>query len=117
MAAVAERISIQQNDPTLVEWAGRISLDQIPGLLAFLTTRLLAETTQKPNAHYNALPENASEELLTASELAKHFHLAESWVWTEERLGRIASVRLGKYVRFKLSEVECTLAKIQRRRR
>jgi len=113
---VAEGNSIQQNDPALIEWAGRVSLDQIPALLVFLTARLLAEMTPKPNAHYNALPENLTEELLTASEIAEHLHLPESWVRNEERLGRIPSVRLGKYVRFRLSDVEHTLAQNQRRR-
>ena len=111
---VAEGNSIQ-NDSALVEWAGRISLDQIPGLLIFLTARLLAETP-KPNAHHDAVLEHAKDELLNASELAQHLHLPESWVRTEERLGRIPSVRLGKYVRFRLSDVEHTLAQNQRRR-
>ncbi len=113
---MAEGNSIQQNNSALVEWAGRISLDQIPGLLAFLTARLLAETTPKTNADHDAAREHTKEELLNASELAQHLHLPESWVRTEERLGRIPSVRLGKYVRFRLSDVERTLAQIQRRR-
>jgi len=116
MAAVAEGNSIHQNDPALAEWAGRISLDQIPGLLVFLTARLLAETTPKTDTHYDAVPEIVAEELVTARELAKHLHLPESWVRTEERLGRIPSVRLGKYVRFRLSDVERTLAQNRRRR-
>ena len=111
---MAEGNSIQQNNPRLVEWAGRISLDQIPGLIVFLTARLLAETTAKPRE--DAATERVQENLLNASELAQHLHLPESWVRTEERLGRIPSVRLGKYVRFRLSEVERTLAQNQRRR-
>lgn len=113
---MADGNSIQQNNPALIEWAGRISLDQIPGLLAFLTARLLAETTPKPNAHLDAVTERAREELLNASELAQHLHLPESWVRTEERLGRLPSVRLGKYVRFRMSDVERMVAQNQRRR-
>ena len=82
MAAVTEGNSIQQNNLAFVEWAGRISLEQIPSLLVFLTTRLLAETTPKPNAHHDAVGEGAKEELLNASELAQHLHLPESWVRT-----------------------------------
>ncbi len=113
---MAERNSYQRNDPAVIDWAGRISLDQIPGLLVFLTARLLAEMTPKPNAHHDALSENPAEHLLTASELAQHLHLPESWVRTEERLGRIPSVRLGKYVRFRLSEVERTITQKKHRR-
>ena len=112
---VAEGNSIQ-NDPVLVEWAGRIPLDQIPSLLTFLTARLLAESTAKHSAHHDADSERVQEKLLNAIELAQHLHLPESWVRTEERLGRIPSVRLGKYVRFRLSDVERTLAQSQRRR-
>ena len=46
---MAERNSIQQNDPAIVEWAGRITLDQIPGLLLVLASRWLIETTAKAN--------------------------------------------------------------------
>jgi hypothetical protein len=113
---VAGGNSIQQNNLALIEWAGRISLDQIPGLLVFLAARLLAETTPKPDAHRDATCERAKEELLNASELAQHLHLPESWVRTEERLGRLPSVRLGKYVRFRLSDVERILAQNNRRR-
>jgi len=47
MVAVAEGNSIQQNNPVLIEW-GRISLDQIPGLLLFLSA-CLTETNAKMN--------------------------------------------------------------------
>src|SRR6266852_1351001 len=110
VVAVAEGNSIQQNNSALVEWVGRISLDQIPGLLVLLATRLLAETTPKQNAPHDAALEHAKEQLLNASELAQRLHLPESWVRTEERLGRLPSVRLGKYVRFRLSDVERALA-------
>jgi hypothetical protein len=105
--AVAEAISIQ-NDPALIEWAGRISLDQIPGLMLFLASRWLVESSAKANQTKNA--PDLTENLLTAGDLAQRLNLPESWVRTEERLGRIPSVRLGKYVRFRLSEVERTLA-------
>jgi len=74
VVAVAEGNSIQ-NDPLLVEWAGRILLDQIPGLLIFLTARLLTETNLKPNADHDKGTERAQERLLNASELAQHLHL------------------------------------------
>jgi len=48
LAAVAEGNSIQQNNPVLIEWGGRISLDQIPGLLLFLAA-CLTETNAKMN--------------------------------------------------------------------
>lgn len=111
---MAEGNSIQQNDPVLIEWAGRVSLDQIPGLLLFLAARWLTETTAKAKEENG--PPDSAENLLTAGDLAKHLNLPESWVRTEERLGRIPSVRLGKYVRFRLSDVEGTIAQKKHRR-
>ncbi len=111
---MAEGNSIQQNDPKLVEWAGRISLDQIPGLLLVLASRWLVETSA--NANEQDSKRDPGPNLVTAGELAKHLNLPESWVRTEERLGRIPSVRLGKYVRFRLSDVERSLAQNKRRR-
>ena len=111
---VAEGNSIQQNDRQLIEWAARISLDQIPALLLVLASRWLVETTAKANEQQSK-PDTASN-LATAGELANHLNLPESWVRTEERLGRIPSVRLGKYVRFRLSDVERALAQNPGRR-
>jgi hypothetical protein len=54
-------------------------------------------------------PAIAPEALLDAPMLARALNVAESWVRTEERLGHIPSVRLGRYVRFRLSEVQAAL--------
>jgi len=108
LAAVVEGNSIQQNDSSLVAWASRISLDQIPGLLLVLASRWLVETTAK--ASEQDTKTGSQPNLVTAGALAKHLNLPESWVRTEERLGQIPSVRLGKYVRFRLSDVERSLA-------
>ncbi len=107
LAAVAEG-NVQQNDPALLEWAGRISLNQIPGLLLYLAARLLAETGTEVDRANQA--NGSNEDLVTAGELAAHLNLPESWVRNEERLGRIPSVRLGKYIRFRVSEVERAIA-------
>ncbi|HUO05404.1 MAG TPA: helix-turn-helix domain-containing protein [Candidatus Binataceae bacterium] len=94
----------------VVEWAKRIPVGMIPAVLACLTTRLLAEgdagRDQEPNGSSAAEPER----LLTAGEIAKHLSVPESWVRNEERRGRIPGVRIGKYVRFRASEIERKLA-------
>jgi excisionase family DNA binding protein len=105
----------QQSDPAVIDWARRLSIDEVPGLLLFLAARWLAETGPKSKAENNAAAESSTEKLLTPRELAEHLNVHESWVRTEERLGRIPSVRLGRYVRFKLSKVERTLVRNQRR--
>ena len=115
MKAGRGTVAEQRPDLAIAEWAQRIPLEEIPRLLAFLTTRLLAEGSS--NRKDDCATERQAQKLLNASELAHHLELPESWVRTEERLGRIPSVRLGKYVRFRLSDVEQSLVADQRRRR
>jgi hypothetical protein len=47
----------QQNDPAVIEWARRVSIDQVPGLLLFLAARWLVETVAKSKAENNAATE------------------------------------------------------------
>jgi excisionase family DNA binding protein len=101
-------------DAAVVEWARRIPLDQIPRLLAFLSARLLAEGGSSRTCEHSGESARDAENLLTAGELAERLNLPESWIRNEERAGQIPSVRAGKYVRFKLSEVERTLAERSR---
>ena len=101
-------------DAAVVEWARRIPLNHVPAVLAFLSARLLAEGCAGRNSEHNGASARDAEKLLTAEELAKRLGVPESWVRTEERLRRIPSVRAGKYVRFKLSNVEEALAERQR---
>ena len=100
----------------VAEWARRIPVDQIPRLLAFLSARLLAEGGSNRSCEHNGETARDVKNLLRAGELAERLGVPESWVRTEERAGRIPSVRLGKYVRFKLRDVERTLAERSRQR-
>ena len=47
----------------------------------------------------------ADSELLGPDELAKRLKVPVSWVYEQSRTGKIPTVRVGKYVRFKLNEV------------
>lgn len=103
-------------DRAVCNWAERISVAQIPRLLAFLTARLLAESPNRSPAT-NGAAEREPQKLLTAKELANHLNVPESWIRTEERMSRIPGVRIGKYVRFRLSDVEVALPGSNRHRR
>jgi hypothetical protein len=50
-----------------------------------------------------------SEGLVDAPTLAKHLDVKVSWVRTEQRAGRIPSVLVGRYVKFRLSEALAAL--------
>ena len=89
----------------------RVPVDRIPKVLAFLTARLLVEgVTVKAHDSKQTGADNP-ETLVTARELAQQLALPESWIRSEERNGRLPSIRAGKYVRFKLSEVEEALTR------
>jgi excisionase family DNA binding protein len=100
----------QRIDAAIVDWARRVPVDEIPSVLAYLATRLLAESHSGRICAHDGESRRDAEKLLTAGQLAERLSVPESWVRSEERAGRIASVRLGKYVRFRLSDVEPRLA-------
>lgn len=103
-------------EAAVVEWARRVPVNEIPRILAFLSARLLAEGGSNRSCEHNGETARDVKNLLRAGELAERLGVPESWVRTEERAGRIPSVRLGKYVRFKLHDVERTLAARSRQR-
>jgi hypothetical protein len=86
----------ERMEAAAVEWARRVPVDQIPPILAFLSARPLAESHSSRSCVHNGESARHAENLLTAGELAERLNLPESWVRSEERAGRIASVRLGK---------------------
>jgi hypothetical protein len=104
----------QRMDAALVDWAQRIPVHQIPYVLVFLAGRLLAEAPTGDHSERNNSSTMAPTNLLTAAEIAERFSLPESWIRAEERAGRIPGVRAGKYVRFKLNDVERVLTERKR---
>ena len=105
----------ERMDAAVVDWARRVPVYQIPCVLAFLSARLLSQGYAGPDPEPNGSGERELEERhLTAGELAARLNLPESWVRNEERAGRIPSIRAGKYVRFKATEVERALAEKSR---
>jgi excisionase family DNA binding protein len=101
-------------ETAVVDWARRVPVDQIPTVLAFLTARLLSEGHTARESEQNGANARDAENFLTAEALAERLGVPESWVRTEERAGRIPSVRLGKYVRFKLCDIVRALTERQR---
>ncbi len=99
---------LERIDNALVELLKSISLEEIPGVLTFLSARLLREGSARHHKRSERTIE-AEDQLLTAGQLAERCNLPESWVRNEERVGRSPGIRAGRYVRFKLSEVEKAL--------
>jgi excisionase family DNA binding protein len=86
-------------------WATKLPLEQIPAALcslaaaqAVLAARLIAEKPAPPAAA-------STDALVDAAEMAKRLGVHESWVRTEQRAGRMPFVQLGRYIRFRPSEV------------
>ena len=57
-----------------------------------------------------ATPVAESEPLVDAKTLAQHLGTPESWVRGEQRAERIPYLKLGRYIRFKIRDVEASLA-------
>src|ERR1700730_734354 len=109
MIEMRERI-----DAAVVEGARRIPVNQIPAVLTFLAARLLTEVCADRRGERNSASATEPGKLFTAGELAGSLNLPESWIRSEERARRIPGIRAGKYVRFKLNDVERALAERQR---
>ena len=52
-----------------------------------------------------AIARNGSKELLEPEELAERLKVPVSWVYEQSRQGNIPTHRIGKYIRFDLTEV------------
>ena len=104
----------EKTEGEAAELARRIPLERIPSLLALLSARLLSEGYTACESGRGASSKPDSKRLVTAGQLAIFLNLPESWLRNEERLGRIPSIRAGKYVRFNLGEVERSLAERKR---
>jgi excisionase family DNA binding protein len=108
IAANQCRMNEVTND-SITGWAERIPVERIPSVLTFLSARLIQEKAWAEK-HKQTVGTTSSEELLTAGQLGKRLNVPESWVRSEQRAGRMPSVRLGRYVRFRPSEVDAALA-------
>ncbi len=60
---------------------------------------------QAVRAEIQAANGNSVSELLTPEQLAKKLKLPVSWVYEQSRLGNIPTHKLGRYIRFDLTEV------------
>ena len=47
----------------------------------------------------------ADDRLLDAEQLAQRLNVPVSWIYEQSRMGNIPTIRLGRYIRFKLHEV------------
>ena len=90
-------------DPTLAaeacEEAKRAALLAASALTTAIAASGLADDTRVGN-----------EDLVDAPTLARRLNVKTSWVRTEERAGRIPSVHVGRYVKFRPSEALAALA-------
>jgi hypothetical protein len=78
-------------------------LENFPAILSDFA-RALAVRLGAP-----AVPAEA-EPLVDAKVLAQHLGTPESWVRGEQRANRIPYLKLGRYIRFKIRDVEASLA-------
>jgi excisionase family DNA binding protein len=97
-------------------WARNLPVESIPAALAqlaavqsALAVRLTGNISDAADGSraLNNRPE--PEPLVDAKEMARRLAVHESWVRTEQRAGRIPFVQIGRYIRFRPSEVVSAL--------
>lgn len=57
---------------------------------------------------------SSSERLVTAAEVAEHLAVPVSWVRESTRSGAIPHVELGRYVRYRMSDIEAWIQSCSR---
>ena len=57
-------------------------------------------------------PEKSAVQLMTAKEAAALLAVSERTLWTLTKAGTIPCIRLGRSIRYRLSELAATLAKL-----
>jgi excisionase family DNA binding protein len=97
-------------------WARNLPVESIPALVQLaavqsaLAVRLMGSISDAADCSraLDNRPEPA-ESFVDAKEMARRLDVHESWVRTEQRAGRIPFVQIGRYIRFRPSEVAFAL--------
>jgi excisionase family DNA binding protein len=95
------------NAADLIRAIGTLDRDQLPALMLAIAARLAESADPEPAS-------NGKPALVDADELAQAVSLPKSHVMTLARQGRIPSVKVGKYVRFNVAEVEAALRNVDK---
>jgi excisionase family DNA binding protein len=97
-------------------WARNLPVESIPAALAqlaavqsALAVRLMGNISDAADGSRVLNNGLEPEPLVDAKEMARRLDVHESWVRTEQRAGRIPFVQIGRYIRFRPSEVVSAL--------
>lgn len=96
----------------LTAWARNLPVESIPAALAqlaavqsALAVRLMSNISDADDGSSALSNRPEPESLVDAKEMARTLDVHESWVRTEQRAGKIPFVQIGRYIRFRPSEV------------
>ena len=95
----------------LIEWAKRLSTDELPSALVQISTiqSMLAARWVEASSGKHGESTAAEPDLVDAPTLAAKFNLNESWIRSRARAGCIPYVKCGRFVRFRISDVAAAL--------
>jgi len=79
----------------------------LPGLLIVIGGIMADQGAALEPADTDMGPREAA--LVDACELARVVNLPKSWLMSQARQGKIPSIKVGKYIRFNIGEVETVL--------
>ncbi len=87
----------------------KLAAHELPALIAMLASAT-AHAQLRLSTPPPPLRSEAGPELHDASEIARRLGVPEHFVYESARRGRLPSVRVGRYVRFRLEEVRAAIA-------
>jgi excisionase family DNA binding protein len=68
---------------------------------------------REENGHGPSGLDDRDDQLLTADQLAERLGVRRSWVYEQSRLGRIPTISLGRYRRYRWSAIVQWLAELE----
>ena len=97
--------------------AARLTKRDIAELAEIVARRVVAALPSEENAGAaarEAAPGPGAGGLMTAGEIAARLGVKPGWIYRQSRAGRIPTVRLGRYYRYRLDAIEAWLAERER---
>jgi excisionase family DNA binding protein len=97
--------------------AARLTERDIAELAEIVARRVVAALPSDENAGAparEAAPGPPAGGLMTAGEIAARLGVKPGWIYRQSRAGRIPTVKLGRYYRYRLDAIEAWLAERER---
>jgi excisionase family DNA binding protein len=87
---------------------------EIAELAEIVARRVVAALPSEDGEEVRSNPDPAAGALMTAGEIAERLGVKPGWIYRQSRAGRIPTLKLGRYYRYRLKAIETWLAERER---